>query len=66
MAYNAIVYYAMLWRSVRRAAMRRETVYVDFPEYQEKYLLIGGKVYINIKGQEGSKRIGRFLRERAG
>lgn len=46
--------------------MRREITYVDFPEYAEKYLLIGGKVYINVKGQEGSKRIGRFLRERAG
>ena len=43
--------------------MRREAKYVDYPEYEEKYLLIGGKVYINIRGQDG-KKIGRFLRER--
>lgn len=46
--------------------MKREIVYVDYPEYKEKYLLIGGRVYINIRGLEGSKRIGRFLKERAG
>lgn len=46
--------------------MKRSVLYVDYPEYQEKYLLIGGKVYINIRGLEGNKRIGRFLKERAG
>lgn len=36
--------------------------YVNYPEYNEKYLVIDGQVYINIAADPGSQIIGRFLR----
>lgn len=36
--------------------------YVNYPEYNEKYLMIDGQIYINIAADPGSQIIGRFLR----
>lgn len=42
--------------------MRNNTTYVNYPEYSEKYLVIDGRVYVNIAAEPGSQIIGRFLR----
>lgn len=42
--------------------MRKNTTYVNYPEYVEKYLIIDGQIYINIAADPESRIIGRFLR----